>query len=92
MRADASAMRMIDSMCRTAMLTPPLADSRRSSAYTPLIFSSSIDCSAGRTFCRAYIMYLRSSSWSMGPAVALCVAVPSASLGSSSGKSGWERM
>ena len=78
--ADASAIRMIDSMWRTAMLTPPEADSRRSSAYTPLIFSSSIDCSAGRDICRAYMMYFRRSVWSIGELTALPAASSSPAL------------
>mmetsp|Transcript_51737 Transcript_51737/g.172663 ORF Transcript_51737/g.172663 Transcript_51737/m.172663 type:complete len:270 (-) Transcript_51737:1239-2048(-) len=88
MRADASAIRMMDSMCRTAIVSPPPAASRRSSVYTCVILPWSMSCSTGRTFWRAYMMYLRSSVWSMASlAAAACIApaVPSSSA------RGWSR-
>ena len=43
-------MRITDSMCRTAMGTPPLMDDcRRKSAYKDEIFSESTACSTGWT-------------------------------------------
>lgn len=64
--ADASAMRIMLSRCRTVMGNEPVArDSRRRSAYSRASLSWSSWCSFGRICSLAYMMYFRSMSWGM---------------------------
>ena len=66
-RAWDSAMRTMDSICRTVTGTLPVtSDSRRSLAYSWAIFSWSTEVMRGWILRLAYMRYFRKSSWGIG--------------------------